>query len=233
MAYVRFRPIAVIPHQWHFIVVTSRSLHFCAFLMIGCGLSGIADAAVQSDRGIRLSAARPRIDMPGPYNRPEVIEPQNEVILSESDGTIFGEKGIPSSVEAAVRSMQKALPREYRLGLLARYGWTRDGQQASIRRTDLRSVDLSRFLYSRWAYSHPKARLAKEWRCLVGFEGDISAFELLIAAQARHELWEEERLKPVSPLAGNLYYSAVMSAGVALQACERLVQLGWSPHKGL
>lgn len=205
--------------------------HLAALLIAVVGFNGVAEAGVQSSGTIRLPVGRLQIEVVGQYNSSEPIEAKNEVLLSDPDGAIFGKRGIPTSVEDAVAGMQKALPREYQLALLAHLGLTYNGQQAKIARTDLRSDDLSQFLYDRWAYAHPRSRLAKEFRCLVSFEGDISVFKLLIAEKARQELGDEESIKYVSRLAQTTYWAAAQSAGVALRACEGLVRLGWSPDK--
>jgi len=178
---------------------------------------------------IRLPVARPQIEFVGEVNSVPSIEPQNEIFMFDPKRSIFSEKQIPSSIDDAVAAMQIALPRDYRLALLAQYGWSPQGQVAASARTDLRSNDLSQFLYDKWAYSHPKSRLAKEFRCLVSWEGDISAFELLIVERTRQDLRDEENLEPISRSAAATYRAAAMSAWVASRACERLVKKGWFP----
>lgn len=189
---------------------------------------GSQAAAIQAPNTIRVPVAPPMITIVGEPEIKRVPKPDDEIYVSDPTGRLFNEATGPRNVRQAVEALRQALPSDYLQLLMEHYGYRKVGERLQTRRSDIRYVDLAHFLLDRWIYAQPNTRLAKEFDCLNAPEATIDAFiRLLVSAELDEN---PDVYKPASRELASANYSGGVSAGIALEACEKLVDIGWQPE---
>lgn len=179
----------------------------------------------------RVPVAPPRLTIvhegePAPVWREPPVESRNEIFLKNFDGPP------PVNVEQAITVLRSSLPPDYIAELMREFGYVPGRQRTPVSsgRTDLRELDLARFLSDRWVHAQPETTLAREFSCLSWGEYSISTFlTLLTYAEARSGQTEDEtwQLRP-SLQRYRISLGSVQNARTASSRCRQLVERGWT-----
>jgi hypothetical protein len=159
--------------------------HLCAGPLVICAATAAASPrAGRAD--VRVPVAPPWITIvadgePEPEWHEPPVRPENEIVLRGFDA------GQPTDVRDAVEVLRAALPPDYLALLMRDFGYRPNARmrRPQSRRTDLREVDLARFLFEHWVFADPETRLAREFLCMSAGEQDISVFLTLLVAANR------------------------------------------------
>ncbi len=186
-----------------------------------------AAGAPPGDGGIvRVPVAAPHIVIVGePEWREPPVPPANEILLRGFPAAP------PADVQEAVEALRAALPPDWLSELMRSFGYVpnRAGRHGRTRRSDLRRLDLARFLFERWVAGDPETVLAREFSCISTGEFDISVFLTLLTEAERGVPEDEEAWRPGPDRGRNrLANVAQNDARAAWSRCKQLVARGWT-----
>lgn len=138
----------------------------------------------------------------------------------------FDRASPPEDVRAAIDLLRAVLPKDYLHALMREFGYRPGPRASEVRsvRTDLRELDLARFLFDKWVFVAPRTTLAKEFACLSWGEFDIGVFMTLLAAAEAQSGETEEEMWRLDPHARRFRVAteADQNARTAWLACRKL-----------
>ena len=172
---------------------------------VRAGTEGVTPA--QRYVEVEVPIAPPRFVIEGvPYRDPEQIGPPLILRLPLApDGS--DEK--PADIDALVHLLWAAMPPDYRRALAADFGFSIDGRAGGPSRP-LRSLDVAKFVFDRYALGDTSTRLGKQFDCVSWGEWEFVAIFALIAHE---EVRSDERYVRRADIPGdvNVNYPAMIA----------------------